>query len=302
MATKNAIGTNIPIEVAGGGSGAASLTDHSPLIGSGTSAISDVVVGTTGLLFIGSTGADPFFDDSSTGDFTFTSSTASQTRVFTVSNTDNTGAATSAARIDITVGGANVADPQVKYLVTGATTWSSGIDNSDSDKLKISADAALETTNVLSITTAGDNIKPLQPAFGAVAADQANVTGDGTVYTVLFTGSEYFDQNGDFDGATGIFTAPVTGKFQFNLQITSSGITTQSTMQTRLVTSNHTFIPGIATPQAIKDSSNRLTRTITFVVDMDAADTANCATWMTGATKVVDILGASTFFNGMLVC
>lgn len=61
MATINAINTSNPIEVAKGGTGAASLTAHGVLVGEGTSAITPLSVGTNGQVLLGSTGADPVF-------------------------------------------------------------------------------------------------------------------------------------------------------------------------------------------------------------------------------------------------
>jgi len=53
------IGIVNPLAVAKGGTGAASLTDHSILVGSGTSAITSLGAATNGQIPIGSTGADP---------------------------------------------------------------------------------------------------------------------------------------------------------------------------------------------------------------------------------------------------
>jgi len=61
MATNNAINTSKPIEVSKGGTGAASLTDHGILVGSGTGAVTALSVGTNGQPIIGATGADPAF-------------------------------------------------------------------------------------------------------------------------------------------------------------------------------------------------------------------------------------------------
>lgn len=52
-------GTDIP--VADGGTGASTLTDHGVLVGSGTSAVTALSVGTNGQVLVGSTGADPVF-------------------------------------------------------------------------------------------------------------------------------------------------------------------------------------------------------------------------------------------------
>jgi len=61
MATVNNINASEPTEVGAGGVGAATLTDHGVLIGSGTGAVTALAVGTNGQLLTGSTGADPVF-------------------------------------------------------------------------------------------------------------------------------------------------------------------------------------------------------------------------------------------------
>ena len=58
LTTTDLVLTN-PLDVAEGGTGAASLTDHGVMLGSGTGAVSVTAVGTTGQVFIGQTGADP---------------------------------------------------------------------------------------------------------------------------------------------------------------------------------------------------------------------------------------------------
>ena len=300
MATQNAIGSNSPIEVSIGGTGLSSLTDHSPLIGSGTGAISDVTVGTTGLLFIGSTGADPFFDDSATGDFTFTSSTTSQTRILTVSNTDNTGAASSAARMDITVGGANVGDPQVSFGVTGVTTWSAGIDNSDSDKFKLSLGNALGTNDTIISTTSGEVTKPKQSAFLArVSSNQAAVTGDGTNYTIICD-TEIFDQNSDYNNSTGVFTAPVTGRYMFCFRAynNAAGAGT-TTLKLTLSTSNRDYING----NNFNAQSREMFDEVSNIADMDAGDTAIVKIMISGnGSPGGSLIAAFTDFGGFLVC
>lgn len=55
----NAWGSDDPAEVAKGGTGNATLTDHGVLLGSGTAAVTPTAALTNGQLLIGSTGADP---------------------------------------------------------------------------------------------------------------------------------------------------------------------------------------------------------------------------------------------------
>jgi len=54
-----------------------------------------------------------------------------------------------------------------------------------------------------------------QPAFYAqVITPSLNVTGDSTVYQVIFA-NEIFDQTNSYNNATGVFTAPSAGKYLF---------------------------------------------------------------------------------------
>lgn len=51
-----------------------------------------------------------------------------------------------------------------------------------------------------------------------VSADVVNATGNGANYTVIFD-TEIYDTGSNFNNATGIFTAPVAGTYQFNTEI-----------------------------------------------------------------------------------
>jgi hypothetical protein len=56
------------LAVGDGGTGATTLTDHGILVGSGTSAVDALTVGTNGQVLVGSTGADPVFASVTAGD------------------------------------------------------------------------------------------------------------------------------------------------------------------------------------------------------------------------------------------
>ena len=301
MATQNVIDSGKPIEVADGGTGVATFTDHGVLVGSGTGAITALAVGATGTLLVGTNGSDPAFATSATGNFSFTSSTSAVTRTLTISNTDNTNSASSAL-LKLEAGGASAGDPVTRYTIDGTISWMVGIDNDDDDNFKIATHNTDIGTNSRIISTVdGEITRPSQPAFGAVASDQSNATGDGTVYSVTFTSSEYFDQNSDFDG-TSTFTAPVSGRYQFQTSITIDNIGSHSSVQMRLFTSNRTYFTNTLDPSSTKNASNEYTIDTTLLVDMDAADTAIATVYVAGSTKTIGILGVATFFNGMLVC
>jgi hypothetical protein len=304
VATKNAIDSNSPIEVSKGGTGNATLTDHSPLIGSGTGAISDVTVGTTGLLFLGSTGADPFFDDTSDGDFEFYK-TASGTQVsLEVTHTSNT--ANSSTSLEIVSGGASGGDAQLNFVVSGVTTVAMGIDNSDSDQFKISASNALGTTDTFTISPDGEVRMPLQPAFLAyLGTTEQNVSGDGTAFTFGSNNAltEVYDQGGDFN-TNGTFTAPVAGKYIFScsLKLFYAGGPTEAVL--RLQTTLASYRPHKVNLSAIGTGTDYYALGATVQVNMDAADTATFVLTASGGTKYTDIIATArdSFFSGRLIC
>lgn len=295
-----------PQPVVEGGTGAQTLTNHSVLVGAATSAITSLTVGTTGQLLVGASSADPAFGSSATGDFTFTSSTASATRTLTVSNTDNT-SGTSNALILAKTGGASSGDA-VHQASTTTTTWSWGVDNSvtspTADPFVISQGTALGTNNIMSVSTSGQINYPLQPAFNAyLNTTISNATGDGTAATVVFD-TELFDIGSNFDNTTGTFTAPVTGKYQLNCQMFLSGIVAQTTTVQDIVTTSRTYENCYYRGTTVS-SSGLIGYTMNQLVPMTAGDTAIIRVQSLGSTKTVSIFGASSIsynaFSGWLV-
>lgn len=279
------------------------LTNHAVLVGAGTSTITKLAVGTTGQLLVGATGADPAFGSSASADFTFTTATASTTRTLTVSNTDNT-SGTSNALSQITTGGGASGDPFQTFTVTGATNWSQGIDNSDSDKYKVSASTALGTTDVIVATTGGAVTMPLKPAFNYYnSSTRSNVTGDGTSYTLIFNSAASTQQGSGFDG-TSTFTAPVTGWYHFDLVVTLTGIVSQTQAY---ITITHTGIQTYYGPSQLASataSGGALALNMSRTFKMTAADTVTCTAVVAGSTKTVgvDASAVNTGFQGYLVC
>lgn len=275
------------------------LTNHAVLVGAGTSTITNLAVGTTGQLLVGATGADPAFGSSANADFTFGGANSGATRTFSVTNTSNT--ASSAANVQVTVGGGTAADTQTTYTVTGVTNWSQGIDNSDSDAYVLAASTALGTTNVIHATTAGIINYPLQPAFLAYPTSTVNnATGDGTVVSPVSLGTEIFDQGSNF--ASDTFTAPVTGRYFLNFVLGRVGVGTSTVTSFQIVTSNRAYLYNSAMNSG---TSGDLGVTFGVVADMDAADTATVSLTVSGGAKNIGYFGGGTvgscFFGGYLI-
>jgi hypothetical protein len=217
----------------------------------------------------------------------------------TASNASNT--ASSSATYYATVAGTSGGDPRIQYAVAGTTTWTEGIDNSvTGDPFVIAASNALGTTNIMSSTTAGEINYPLQPAFLATTGGTSDVTGDGTAATIAFA-TEIFDQNNDYDGST-TFTAPVTGRYVLSVGLFANQYDAAHTSSIfNIVTSNRTYRGAQFNAANVMSSANAAGFSHTSLCDMDAADTATVTFTVTGGTKVVDVVGVSSF-RGYLAC
>ena len=144
-----------------------------------------------------------------------------------------------------------------------------------------------------------------QPSFMAhLGTTVSNVTGAGTLYTVVFD-TELYDQGGGYAVGTGIFTAPATGKYLFTVAIFCTGqtIATQHAIYVYTNTAQgnmrlaQTTRPAGAVDQII---------TGTLIIDMDATDTIYARIQVTGeGADTVDIYGnattPNTWFAGFLM-
>lgn len=160
---------------------------------------------------------------------------------------------------------------------------------------------ASATGTVMSALDSGEVLKPLNPLFNAVlSATQNNVTGDGTIYTVIYD-TETTDVNGDYDNTTGIFTAPVTGKYFLNARNFATGIGLQSTGQTNISTTPANYGVGYQGPAGSAAAGGNLSLGGGIVVALTAGDTATATMTYSGSTKTVGALGTACYFMGFLI-
>jgi hypothetical protein len=231
-------------------------------------------------------------------------SNSGATNTFTVTNSSNT--ASSKALVNVTVGGSTADDAFTTYTVSGVTNWSQGVDNSDSDAYVLAASTALGTTNVIHASTAGILNYPLQPAFSAIVASAAaNITGDGTTYTIPFA-SEIFDQGSNYNNGTYTYTSPVTGRHLITVGLGLNGLAAGHTRgQGTLITSNRNYLAFDTNIGAMRGSGNDFNIAVSSTVDMDAGDTALVQITVSGATKVVGTRADGTHaycaFGGFLL-
>ena len=291
-----------PISVNAGGTGRATLTDGGVLVGNGTSGITQLAVGGNGDLLRGTTGADPVFSQTCPGSFNFTRTVSGSNTQLNIVNNDNTSGASTAV-LHNEVGGTSSGDPLIQYSVSGATTFSHGIDNSDSDSLKVSASSALGTTDTFIITTSGVVTFPLNSCFLAyLPSTDANVTGNGASYSLgsVTALTEIFDLHGDFN-TNGTFTAPITGRYDLRSFIYVSDTTIATSFVVTLTTSNRSYSSTFSRAALAADQSS----IISVIADMDTNDTATVAVVANGeAGNTDDVSGGTpllTYFCGSLV-
>lgn len=193
--------------------------------------------------------------------------------------------------------------PQVLNIAAGGTNaatmaTSGGIVKYDGTSLVTSSTAKIDSSNRYTNTS--------QPAFLAYVTNvQSNVTGDGTIYTVVYD-TESFDNGANFDPATGIFTAPVTGYYQFNCLV-SYNIDTATPSAGAVILSTTSQDYSISRIGSATDVSTVTSRTGSIIVPLTATNTARLQLRLDGSTKAVDIIAASsgrpnTHFSGFLFC
>ena len=149
------------------------------------------------------------------------------------------------------------------------------------------------------INSAGIVTKPLQPAFLVQAGSNSALPL--LVGTKVNFNSEIFDQNSDFNTTTQTFTAPVTGKYQFNVQLLwvnwDSGA---SYYYLQIVTSNRTYYELYSGAERSSDVSYCYGH-VHVLADMDAGDTAHVSLYQNQGTSQTTYDGQSVF-TGHLAC
>ena len=193
------------------------------------------------------------------------------------------------------LGGGAAADAKIVFD-GNAQDYHIGLDDS-ADTLVIGKGSALGTTTSMSFDANGIITKPLQPAFMATQVGgtvQSNIASD----TTLTLAVERFDNNGDF--ASNTFTAPVTGKYQMQFHGRFHAIDIDCNwIRVVLVTSNYSYGSMIIDPNFSADLSYYPFH-FTYLVDMDASDTASVLFQFNGGAAQMDA-SEIVFFSGYLV-
>ena len=217
-------------------------------------------------------------------------------------------AAASADTLDAstTVGDGTAEDTKIVFD-GNALDFRIGIDDGD-DTLEIGKGNAHGTTAHMILDTNGIIRAPLQPCFLAFkSANTASATGDGTMVTIVYN-TEVFDTNADYDNSTGVFTAPVTGKYSFQGTVKLGGVSSSCTrIFGGFIGSNRDGQIFCEMPADGGEglSGNQIhTISFAFILDMDASDTCYMVIGANGTSKSFAIQGNTQpdhMFSGHLI-
>ena len=155
-----------------------------------------------------------------------------------------------------------------------------------------------EVISGISISANNEITMPSQPAFLAQpTSTQSNISTGATVTVVL--GTERFDLNGDF--ASNTFTAPVTGKYQLNMNIRTGQLDIDAAYILFQVETSNKSYQNIQDTSALESDATYWTFNVNILADMDANDTAIVKYYQSGGGTQVDI-NQESYFSGFLAC
>ena len=191
----------------------------------------------------------------------------------------------------LTIGDAGAEDTKIVFD-GNAQDFHIGLDDS-ADDLVIGLGSSLGTTTHMAFDENGHVTKPLQPAFCATITGETRSSQDSVNDSKYAT--EIFDNNADYNNSNYTFTAPVTGRYQFNVTIGIAGISQGNDVYVRLDTSNRDMDTRIKCGADVDHLS------LSMLVDMDASDTAKVR-FQSYDDATVEFYSDRSQFSGYLVC
>lgn len=122
----------------------------------------------------------------------------------------------------------------------------------------------------------------------------ADVTGDGTPYNVIWD-TTFTNQSTSYSTATGIFTAPVTGRYVYNTQIALRDLLVgHTTYRLGFFVNGGNRNTTYGNPYSLYSTSdNYACLQQSGIANLTAGDTLQFSVTVLGSTKTVDVAGLS---------
>jgi hypothetical protein len=263
---------NVVVELQG-------LTNHSILVGAGTTTITNVgPTATAGQVFQSQGGStDPAFS----------------TATYPATTTINDILYSSSANV---VGQITTADNGV--LITGTTGIPSFLANGTTGQVLTATTGSPPSWEAAGGASA--------PAFYAYAsANQTNVTGDGTFVDPVLFNSTTVNRSSSYSTGTSTFTAPATGVYLFYVNLYLYNLGAAHTAAGALVFVNGATVYNIITnnPYLISDAGTLVMNGCSGSIALNSGDTVVVTLQVTGGTKTVDLGGAlgNSSFSGFQI-
>lgn len=147
------------------------------------------------------------------------------------------------------------------------------------------------------------NTMPNKYAFHAYNNNNIlNVTGHSTVYSIVLD-STLINTDSVYDTNTGIFTAPLTGVYQFHVTLSLIALSADTTYGLlELITTDRSYYLYLGNPASVRNTTDDFVVSGSVIVPMDVGDTAYLRVTVTGGADndTVGIGGNSygTTFSG----
>jgi len=140
---------------------------------------------------------------------------------------------------------------------------------------------------------------PNQSAFMARSGSNSSAYSINGWHTIAFV-TERFDNNADFSSPN--FTAPVTGRYQLNVNIRISDLDNDADYyQLKLVTSNFNYYFGLIDPGRWSGTLSYYSDAVSVLADMDASDTAYVQLYQGAGAQQAFTNDNDCHFSGYLV-